>query len=173
MGSRLRIRKKDLLSGSDISKVSKRGLRLRKGKILCIILHEGKGSTWYQLDDQQDRFSVNQNTYFKVDDGTYVKDTVRFMIYLEGISLPLHHGYIQREEIIKDVVDKDTGLTKKYKLYKIKGLNFDSKVIDILLNRHLADEFTKQHLDLPNLVLLILVIVVLIVGFINLGVQFR
>lgn len=171
--SKMKINKRDLMSGSDINRISKRGLKIKRGRILCIILHEGKGSTWYQLPDQQDRFSVNQNTYFKVDDGTYVKDTVRFMIYLEGISLPLHHGYIQREEVVKDIVDRDTGLKKTYKLFKIRGLNFDSKVIDILLNRHLADEFTKQHMDLPNLVLIILVVATLIVGLVSVGVQFR
>jgi hypothetical protein len=171
--SRLRIGKKDLASGKDLAKVGKRGLKIRKGKILCIILHEGKGSTWYFMDEQQERFTINQNTYFKVDDGTYVKDTVRFMIFLEGISLPLHHGYIEKEEVIKTIKDKDTGIDKTYKFQKIKGLRFDSKIIDILLNRHLADEFTKQHMDLPNLVIIILLVIILIVGIAGIGVQFR
>lgn len=160
------------MSGGDVKKIGKRGLKIRKGKILCIILHEGKGSTWYLLDDQQERFSINQNTYFKVDDGTYVKDTVRFMIYLEGISLPIHHGYIEREQVTKDIKDSDTGLVKKYIINKIKGLKFDSKIIDILLNRHLADEFTKNHMDLPNLVIIILLVIILIIGLVSVGVEF-
>ena len=171
--SSLKLSRKDLVSGDDIQKIGKRGLKIGKGKILCIILHEGKGSTWYLLDEQQDRFSVNQNTYFKVDDGTYVKGSVRFMIYLEGISLPLHHGYIEREQIAKDIKDNDTGMVRRYLINKIKGLKFDSKIIDILLNRHLADEFTRQHMDLPNLVIIILLVAVLIVSIIGIGVQFR
>lgn len=159
--------------GKKIKKKYLTKVKVKKGHILCIILHEGKGSTWYQLDEIYDRFSVNENTYFKVDDGTYQKDhRTRFMIYLEGISLPIHHGYIQREEVYKEIINPDTKEKKLFRIFKIKGLNFDSKVIDILLNRHLADEFTKNHLDLPNLVLLILVVVTLIVSVIGVGVQF-
>lgn len=170
---KLKIRNKDLVSGKDVSKVGKRGLKLRRGKILCIILHEGKGSTWYWLDELQQRFTVGENTYFRVDDGTYNKDQLRFMIYLEGVSLPIHHGYIEREVVEKTIVDKDTGKEKTFRFQKIKGLKFDSKLIDILLNRHLADEFTKPHLDLPNLVLIILMVVNLILILISIGVQFR
>lgn len=168
----IKIRRKDLVKGKELNKIGKSGLKSRKRRILCIILHEGKGSTWYWLNETQELFSINENTYFKVDAGTYLKDVVRFMIFLEGVSVPIHHGYIEREEITKEIEDKDTGKNKKYRFWKIKGLNFDSKVIDILLNRHLADEFTKQHMDVPNLVIIILLCVTLIIGFVNIGLHF-
>ncbi|MFX0132516.1 MAG: hypothetical protein ACFFDN_02600 [Candidatus Hodarchaeota archaeon] len=147
-------------------------VRYKKRKILCIVLHEGKGSTWYWLDERKERFSINQNTYFRVDDGVYVKGTIRFLIYLEGVSLPIHHGYIERETRERTLTDKETGKEKKVKLAFIKNLKFDSKIIDILLNRHLADVFTKQHMDLPNMVIVILLVISLIIGFANIGMWF-
>ena len=170
---RIRIRKKDKVKGIEIEKLTnKEFIKTKTGKILCIILHEGKGSTWYWLPDNQERFSINENTYFKVDNGTYLKDTIRFMLFLEGISIPINHGYIEKEEIEKTIHDNDTNTDKTIKINKIKGLNFDSKVIDILLNRHLADEFTKTHMDLPNLVIIILLVATLITSIVSIAVEF-
>jgi hypothetical protein len=64
-------------------------------------------------------------------------------------------------------MNRDTGKEEKVSVNQIKGLKFDSAVIDMLLNRHLADEFTKQHMDIPNLILIVLMIVILILGVIN------
>jgi hypothetical protein len=148
-------------------------IKNKLGEILCIVLKEGKGSKWIWLDESENKFSLDENTYFKVDEGTYLKDRIRLMVYLEGISLPIHHGHIEKEEVTRDILDKDTGKTKKLTIQKIKGLNFDSKVIDILLNRNLADEFTKQHVDLPNLIIIILLIGILITNLITIGLFFR
>jgi hypothetical protein len=161
---------KDVLNKNNIEHLVGRKI-VKENKILCIILHEGRGSTWYLLNDKADRFCVAGNTYFKVD-ATYVKGSVRFMIYIEGYSLPIDHGCIEREEVIKEITDPVTQKVKKYLIQKIKGLKFDSKLIDILLNRHLADEFTKQHMDLPNLVIVILLVVGVIIGFVNVGLHF-
>lgn len=172
MARRKGMSKKETVQGKELKKVGKGGLKYKAGRILCIILHEGKGSTWYWLDESQERFSVNDNTYFKQDAGTYVKDAVRFCIYLEGISLPIHHGYIDRETVTTTFKDKDTGEDKTVEINRIKGLKFDSKIIDILLNRHLADVFTKQYMDLPNLVIIILLVLNVILGFGGLVAQF-
>lgn len=140
------------------------------GKILCIILKEGHGSTWLWLKDDDEKFSVDENTYFKINDGTYIRNMLRFMIFIEGISVPIHHGHIEREAVEREYVDRDTGKIRKIIVNKIKGLNFDSKVIDILLNRNLADEFTKQHIDLPNLIMIILLIANVILAIAGIGV---
>lgn len=142
-------------------------LKVKRDKILCIVLAEGKGSTWLFIDDKSERFSVKDNTYFTLSEGTHICGSGRFMIFVEGVSTPLHHGYIEKELFTKEVIDKETGEKKVLKLNRIKGLKYDSKIIDILLNRHLADEFTRQHIDLPNLVIIILMIVVVILGVIN------
>lgn len=151
---------------------NKGNVKGKKNRILCIILKEGHGSSWLWLNDTEERFSVDNNTYFKITDGTYIRKMLRFMVYIEGISVPIHHGYVEREEVEREYVDRDTGKLKKIIINKIKGLNFDSKVIDILLNRNLADEFTKTHIDLPNLIMIILLIVNIIIGIAGIGVTF-
>ena len=143
------------------------------GQILCIILKEGKGSKWRWINDYNDKFTQDEHTYFMVDEGTYLKNTTRFMIFLEGVSTPMHHGYIERETVERTVIDRDTNEEKKVFIDKIKGLKFDSKLIDMLLNRNLADQFTRQHMDLPNLLIIVLLVVNVAIGFINVGMWFK
>ncbi len=139
------------------------------GKILCIILGEGKDCNFIEIPDIYDSFSFKENTYFVVSDGIYIHNSIRILLYLEGISTPLHHGYIERTSEIRSYIDRITNEEKTMKIHTIKGLKFDSKLIDLLLNRHLADEFTKQHMDLPNLAIVILLIVSIAVGIINIA----
>jgi len=42
----------------------------------------------------------------------------------------------------------------------------------MLLNRRLADVFTRVHMDLPNLLLTILLVGTLAVGIVNVGLHF-
>jgi len=153
--------------------MKKAKLKNEKNKILCIILKEGKGSVWRWINENEDRFSIDGHTYFKTDEGTYQKRLIRFMMYLEGISMPMHHGYIEKESEIITIRNKETGKEELHKMTKIKGLKFDSKIIDIFLNRGLADEFTKQHMDLPNLIIILLLIFNLITNIACIGLFFR
>lgn len=100
------------------------------------------------------------------------KKNVRFSVYLEGISTPLNHSYIEREILTRSIVDFETGETRDVKVTGIKGLKYDSKLTDMLLNTHLADAFTKQRMDVPNLLIIILLVVVLIVGIIGVVMNF-
>jgi len=147
--------------------------KIEEDKILCIILKEGKGSKWKWISDNVESFSLDENTYILTDDGTHIEKLFRFMVFLEGVSLPLHHGYIEKEEVEREIVDADTGKKTKITISKIKGLKFDSKVIDMFLNRHLADEFTKEHMDLPNLAIVILLIFNLLLAIANIGMWFK
>lgn len=152
------------------AKISGSGkIKVKKGSILALILIEGKSAEFLWLSQATDRFSYQGNTYFRVDQGTYIygKKRMRVAVYLEGISVPIHHAYIEREQVTKQFTNADTGKTESITINQIKGLKFDSAVIDMLLNRHLADEFTKYHMDLPNLVIIILLVVTLILGIIN------
>ena len=65
--------------------------------ILAIVLHEGKGSSWRWVKRYENNFSVGGHTYFVVDGGTYINDDLRFIVYLEGISTPIHHGFVKYE----------------------------------------------------------------------------
>lgn len=148
-------------------------IKVKKKNILAIILMEGKGCDFIWLGQDQERISYSGNTYFKQDQGTYIygKKRMRVAVYLEGISVPMHHAYIEREKVQRTIINRDTGKEEKVTVNQIKGLKFDSAVIDMLLNRHLADEFTKNHMDLPNLILIILMVLALIFGIINIVLQ--
>lgn len=162
MAKRIKINRKKL----------ERGKLKNIEKVLCIILKEGKGSAWLWVSDKENRFDCDENTYFIITDGTYLGGALRFLVYLEGISTPINHGYIDREQKKVKIIDRDTGQEVTRSIDVIKGLKFDSKLIDILLNRGLADEFTKNHMDLPNLIIIILLIAGLIVGIINIVMWF-
>jgi len=166
----MKIRKRKI-SRAKISRTGK--VKVRKGSLLAVVLVEGKGCEFIWLPSELDRFSFQGNTYFKQDTGTYLygKKRLRVAVYLEGISVPIHHQYIEREAVDREIVNRDTGKTETVTINQIKGLKYDSAVIDMLLNRHLADEFTKQHMDIPNLLLIILLIVTMVLGVINIILQ--
>jgi len=140
----------------------------KKRKILCIILNQDTTTTWLWKKQSTERFSWNKCMYYLVHDGAYktVTGTV-IMIFLEGISTPMSHKNIDLEE--KEVTYKDPITNKMVKktLKKIKGLKFDGKLIDMLLNRDLFAEFTKQRIDLPTTITAILLICVLVLGIVN------
>jgi hypothetical protein len=152
------------------AKINNKGkIKVKKGSILALVLIEGKGCEFIWLDSEVDRFSLQGNIYFKQDQGTYLygKKRLRVAVYLEGISVPIHHAHIEREAVTREIINRDTGKAEKVTINQIKGLKYDSAVIDMLLNRHLADEFTRHHMDLPNLLLIILMVVTIILGVIN------
>ena len=121
---------------------------------------------------KNDSFHLDKNHYFIVPEGCYVSNGVVCLNYLEGISTPMTHKNIETETITRKYKDTLSGNVKEVKISLIKGLKFDSKLIDILLNRNLADIFTKAHLDIPNLILTLLLVGTLVVSIINLGVEF-
>ena len=150
MGKRIKIKKAKVKDADNPKKA--------KNRILCIILKEGKGSKWIWIDEDKENFSLDGHTYFKIDEGTHIKGITRLMVYLEGISLPLHHGHIDYETREIEITNRETGEKEKREFKFIKGLKFDSKIMDVILNGDLAKEFTRQHMDLPNLIIIILLI---------------
>ena len=153
-------------------KGKKATIPIKYGKILCIILKESKGSSWSWIKDGLERFSKDGHTYFPKSEGTYLKKGVRFLVFMEGVSTPMHHGDLERETVEREYVNKDTGETETIDIEKIKGLKFDSKLIDMLLNRNLADQFTSIHMDLPNLLIIVLLIVNVAFAIVNIGMWF-
>jgi len=143
-------------------------IKRKKHRHLAIILKEGKSAKSRWVNSRNDTFSVDHNTYFIRMDGSYLTDNnIRLSVYVEGVSTPVHHGFIEKEQVKRSFIDWDTQEQKEVKVWKIKGLKFDSGLIDMLLNRKLADEFTKTHMDLPNLLIMILLIAGLVIGIIN------
>jgi hypothetical protein len=147
--------------------------RRRKRKHLALVLNGNKGARLKWIGNKKDHFSFDKNYYFIVDSGIYItRNNVRVSIYLEGISTPLNHGNIEYEEIMKTIIDLETKEARDVKVNVIKGLKYDSKLLNTLLNSKLFERITKKHSDAFNIALLLLVIVTLAITIIHLGLEF-
>jgi hypothetical protein len=155
-------------------------IRKKKSMMLCIILRSNRNVIFSWQPTNKSEFSIARNTYFIDPKGAYVDNNNSFTVatYLEGSSLPVHHGCLKYNKVKKEVVKRlnpFSGAEEEFIIpehTEIDSVKYDSGLIDMLLNRRLADVFTKVHMDLPNLLLTILLIGSLVVGIVNLGVQF-
>lgn len=144
----------------------------KKKKILCIILHENGTSTWLWKNKKTYRFSYNKCMYYPIPSGEYKTDNGTIcIVFLEGISTPISHGNIDKEFKEVEIVNPTTQAKEKHKVALIKGLKFDGKLIDLLLNRDLFEEFTKKYLDVGGTITAILLIVVAVLGVVNIVLQ--
>jgi len=145
----------------------------KKKKILCIILNDNSTTTWIWKKQKTKSFSFNDCWYYIVHDGAYKTGTgTVIMVFLEGISTPMSHDNITREKKEVEILDATTQKKVKRTIEKIKGLKFDGKLIDMLLNRDLFAEFTKQRIDLPTTITAILLMIVMVLGVVNIIVTF-
>lgn len=147
---------------------------IKKKRFLAIILKENKDAIFKWVNSHKNYFTLDENYYFIYSEGNYIsKNSVKFAVYLEGISTPLNHGYIDKQKITKTIKSKITGLDESHTIVKIKGLKFDSNLIYMLLNRKLIEKFTTEHIDVKNIISIILSIIIMIIGIINIGMWFR
>lgn len=149
-------------------------IKAKKNCVIAVILKENKSNIWLEVPLRKERFSHANHTYFIESDGAYLNNKAKalILVYLEGVSVPIHHGYLEKETKKVKIMNNITRKEETHLVTKIKTLKFDSSLIDMLLNRHLADVFTKVHMDMPNLILAILLISSIIIGIINLVAQF-
>jgi len=157
----------------------KNPVKKRNRFMLCIVLKANKSCAMKWVNFKDDTFSIDNNTYFFDPNGGYTDvNGMRVFIYLEGASLPVHHGNVKYETIkAHDKKIKDSLTGREHTVHvpertRIENLKFDSSLISMVLNRKLADAFTKVHLDMPNLFLSILLVIAVAVGFINIGMWF-
>ncbi len=99
------------------------------------------------------------------------KDKLLVGIYLEGISTPLSHKNVKRTTVERSVT-LDNGETKIMNVDMIEGLKYDSEIIDILLNRGLAEKLTEIKPEKTIFVLLVMVIINIIITIVAVGVEF-
>jgi len=150
----------------DKSKVT---LKLYKNRVLCVILGESKGANLIWINSTHDSFSYNNNTYFLQDEGIFITpDNVRCCVYLEGVSTPISPKYIQKELIKRKI--KVEGKEKEVTVAVIKGLKYDSKIIDVLLNRGLARIFTNIKEDKIFYIVFFMTLALTVIGIVNIGV---
>lgn len=141
-----------------------------KGKILVLVLTDSGGVIFKWISPRTTTFRINQNTYFAEKSGVYVsKNNVLVSIYVEGCSLPINHSLLHTEMEQRTYLDPITKQEVSIDVPIIAELKFDSRIVDICLNRGLADEFTKPVKDVRGVVTLILLCICVIVGLVNAG----
>jgi len=125
----------------------------RKSRLLAIIFKEDKGAKFIWVSDKQSinkediEFHHKGHLYFFNPNNIYISDNNnRCVFFLEGISTPLGHNNIEKEIVTKTYTDID-GTKKDVKLIKIKGLKYDSRILDIFTDRKLAEIFTRIQMD--------------------------
>ena len=141
------------------------------GRLLAIVLRERRDAILMIIAKEKDSFVYGGHMYFVSSEGTYISDNLVISVYLEGVSTPLSHAQIEKEMVDREYEDSK-GIVHKVKLQLIKGLKFDSALIEMILNRKMSDVFTRSHLDFPNLILLIILIATLITSIVNIGLHF-
>jgi len=146
-----------------------------KNKIMCIILGENKAADMIWVSYSKSMFSYKENTYFLVPEGVYLnaseKDKVIVSVYLEGISTPLTHKHIKRK-MVKRIIVKEGNKTENVNVSIIDGLKYDSKIIDVLLNRGLAEIFTRIREDKIIYLMFMLIIISMILTIVSIGVSY-
>lgn len=142
--------RKDKNSPSKVELVPK-----RRNRLLAIVMKRNKNTVWKWVRFNQDSFTLHNNTYFVIPEGTYIsKNKILFAIYMEGVSTPISHIDVHTKYETRNYYDPDTGEQKTAKVAVVNNLKFDSEIVDILLNRHLADEFTKSSIDGLSIILI-------------------
>lgn len=164
--------KKKIILDNNVEEIQKdfSVLPKKKNKILCIILKENHATVWKWINKRKKVFRQDNNTYFILPKSVYLSNNkILVCVFLEGVSLPFTHTNIEKE--LRNVTYTNfEGVEVTEELTFIKGLKYDSEIIDMFLNRNLADEFTKTRIDLPNLIIIILLLVAIGVGFANIAV---
>lgn len=141
------------------SLVSEKKISHANNTITCVVLGENKSAKIVDIPFETKSFSLDGNTYFLIPEGVFLsKNNTLVATYLEGISLPLSHKNVEKETETREYEDKN-GKKHKIKIAVIKGLKFDSEILDIVLNRGLAEKFAKAKPDKVIFIVAVLVII--------------
>jgi hypothetical protein len=139
-------------------------------KLICIVFSEDKGCYFIlrKFDNKNDSFRFNKGLYIIDNEAIHItKNGNRCCFYLEGVSVPIKMSNIEKIKEDVDYIDLD-GKKQTSTVMKIKGLKFDSKILDTFTDRKLAENFTKT--DNKNFGLFCLIIG--IISLVMIGVSY-
>lgn len=147
----------------------------KENKLLCIIFSEDKGAYFItrKFDKHNESFRFNKGLYIIHNESIHIsKNGMRVSFYLEGISTPLSMENVEKYQEDVEYIDLD-GTKQKTTIQKIKGLKYDSKILDIFTDRKLSENFTKIDEKFKyGLITLILIIITLIMVVSGIGVSY-
>lgn len=131
--------------------------------LIAIIFRENKGAFFKKIKNNKEDFKHKGHFYFIVPTAIYLCYGQRYSIYLEGVSTPLSHANIEYEIKEREIINPMTNEKEKRQVRLIKGLKYDSKLLEVLVNSKLAQIFLriKENWILFFMFVLILVSVVL------------
>jgi hypothetical protein len=137
----------------------------KENTLLCVMFSEDKGAyfIYRKFDKHNDSFRFNRGLYLIDNESIHsANNGMRVAFYLEGISTPLSMKNIEKYPEEVSYIDLD-GSTQNITIQKIKGLKYDSKILDIFTDRKLSENFTKIDEKFKyGMVTLILVILTLV-----------
>jgi len=138
-------------------------------KFLAIILKEDKSTVWFWVPYREKRFECDGHTYFKDPNGVYMSNNqVMFSIYMEGVSMPIAHDDITITHEETKYVDPNTRKEVNVTIPVVGGIKWNSEIANAVLDRQLADEFTKKPFDAKSIGIYLLLIGIFFIGFVNL-----
>jgi len=117
----------------------------KNNKLTAVIFSENKSAVFLlrKFDNRTDTFRYNKGLYIIDNESIHLTNNGnRICFYLEGISTPLKMSNIERYTDTVEYIDLD-GSVKTANVEKIKGLKYDSKIMDIICDRKLSENFTK------------------------------
>lgn len=146
----------------------------KTNKLVCIMLSNDKTCHFllrkvkFRGDTEYDFFRYKKGMYIIDNEAIHITDNnMRIAVYMEGISTPLKMSNIEKTIETIEYIDL-YGNKQESQIEKIKGLNFDSKILDIFANRRFAEIFTKP----PSTSLQQILMILSIVSIVMLGITY-
>lgn len=121
----------------------------KKQQLLCVFFSEDRGAYFLfrAFSEKEKSFRFKHGLYIMDNEAIHVtRNGSRVAFYLEGISTPIKMSNIDKEIVEFNYIDL-YGEKKYSKVTKIKGLKFDSNILDTFCNEKFAEIFTKQPID--------------------------
>lgn len=138
-------------------------------RLICIVFSEDKGAYFLlrKFDNKNDCFHFNNGLYLIDNEAIHITPNGnRICFYLEGISTPIKMSNIEKYEETIEYLNL-LGEKKKVTVQKIKGLTYDSKILEIATDRKLAKNFTDIT---PEGRLIIIILILSIVSLVLSGI---
>lgn len=119
----------------------------KTNRLIAMIFKEDKSCKIILVKNNQYDFVHKGHLYFIEPTAIHVSDNnVRIAFYMEGISTPMSHANVEKK--LETVQYKDlNGKIKEKTVTKIKGLKYDSRILQIFTDRKFAEIFTKVTID--------------------------
>jgi len=165
---------KEIIDGkvTSVNENSEIAPRKIKNCLIAIILRENKGAYFKKVKNSKQDFRHKRNFYFIIPESIYLCGKQRYSVYLEGISTPFSHMNITYETRIVEIINPLTQEKEKREVRKIKGLKYDSKLLDVLLNTRLAQMFLSMKDSWELTLTVILLIALIVIGIANIYISY-